>query len=151
MRLVVLAIDPGTTQSGWCMFDGQRVHVSGVEDNHGILQRIYRASRDGVDMLALERFEARGMPMSEDSIETVIWTGRFQQQWHSPNSVRLVKRSTVKLRLCGTSRAKDPHVRQAVIDKVGGKGTKAAPGPTHGVSSHAWSALAVALVALGVD
>ena len=142
---VILAIDPGTAQSGWVLFDGHRVHASGVEDNAAILQRIDRA---GVDMLALERFEARGMPMADDSIETVIWTGRFQQAWRSPESVVLVKRSAVKLHLCGAVRAKDPNVRQAVIDRLGGKGTKASPGPTYGVASHAWSALAVAVTVL---
>lgn len=145
---VILAIDPGTAQSGWVLFDGHRVHASGVEDNAAIIERIDRAARDGVGTLALERFEARGMPIAEDSIETVIWTGRFQQAWHSPDSVRLVKRIAVKLHLCGTARAKDPHVRQAVIDRLGGKGTKRDPGPTYGVASHAWSALAVAVTVL---
>src|SRR3546814_21052261 len=71
-----------------------------------------------VETLAIERFEARGMPMGEDSIETVIWTGRFVQAWRDPASVRMVKRREVKSHLCGSARAKDPNVRQALIDPV---------------------------------
>ena len=100
--------------------------------------------------LAVERFEARGMPIGDDSVQTILWTGRFVQAWHEPENVRMVKRSEVKLRLCGTTRAKDPNVRQALIDQIGPPGTKKAPGPTHGVTSHAWAALAVALVASGM-
>ena len=98
-------------------------------------------------VLAIERFEARGMAISDDSIETVLWTGRFRQAWHSPEEVRMIRRSEVKLALCGTTRAKDANVRQAVIDRLGPPGTKKQPGPTYGVTSHAWQALAVALLA----
>src|SRR3546814_7548008 len=79
------------------------------------------------------------MPMGEDSIETVIWTGRFVQAWRDPASVRMVKRREVKSHLCGSARAKDPNVRQALIDQVGAPGLKASPGPTYGVTSHAWA------------
>lgn len=141
---LTLAIDPGTTQSGWVLFDGYRVRCSGTDANATVLDMIAAAE---ADELVIERFEARGMPIGDDSIETVIWTGRFVQAWRSPESVRLVKRSAVKLHLCGTSRAKDPNVRQAVIDQVGAPGLKSSPGPTYGVTSHAWQALAVAVTA----
>lgn len=139
----VLGVDPGTTKSGWILWDGRKIIRSGVNENGWLLGFIGVAD---ADLLVIERFEARGMPMGEDSIETVIWTGRFQQAWRSPESVRLVKRSAVKLALCGTTRAKDPNVRQAVIDRCGAPGVKANPGPTYGVTSHAWQALAAAIV-----
>lgn len=143
--MLTLAVDPGTTQSGWVLFDGWRVLSSGTQPNHVVLAMI-RCSE--ADMLAIERFEARGMPMGEDSIETVIWTGRFVQAWRSPESVKLVTRRRVKSHLCGSSKAKDPNVRQALIDTVGQVGLKAEPGPCYGVSSHAWAALGVAVTAL---
>ena len=59
----------------------------------------------------------------------------------------------MKLALCGSARAKDANVRQAIIDRfagVGGKavavGTKKTPGPLYGISNHKWSALALCLV-----
>jgi len=56
----------------------------------------------------------------------------------------------VKLHLCGSARAKDTNIRQALIDRYGGSaaiGKKAAPGPLYGVSKDVWSALAVAVTA----
>lgn len=151
--MLIFAIDPGTTQSGWVLFSGQKVRASGTSPNAHVLERIrvlggYVANGlHEPTLLAVERFEARGMPIGDESIETLLWTGRFIQAWHKPDEVVRVKRSAVKLQLCGTSRAKDPNVRQALIDRLGPPGTKAKPGPTYGVSSHAWAALAVAVVA----
>jgi len=88
-----------------------------------------------------------GMPVGREVFETVRWIGRFQQAWHKPEEVRLIYRRDVKLHLCGSMRAKDPHVWQALIDKLGPVGTKASPGPLYGVKSHARSALAVAVTA----
>jgi hypothetical protein len=59
----------------------------------------------------------------------------------------LVFRRDVKLHLCGSARAKDPNIRQALLDRFGPVGTKKAPGPLYGVKSHIWSALAVAVTA----
>ena len=64
-----------------------------------------------------------------------------------PQPITLCYRKDIKLHLCGTTKARDPNVRQALIDRLGKPGTKKNPGPTYGVSSHAWSALAVAVYA----
>lgn len=144
---ITLAIDPGTQQSGWVLFDGVRALDSGTMANAEVLRLISAHSGGGIDSLAIERFEARGMAIGEDSIRTILWAGRFQQAWRSPESVLLVKRSAVKSHLCGTQKAKDSNVRQALIDLLGEPGRKASPGPTYGVSSHAWAALAVAVTA----
>lgn len=153
MKPPILAIDPGTQQSGWAVLDSGRVKESGVSPNASVLERIrvlggyIKAGLHAPMTLAVERFEARGMAIGDESVETVMWTGRFIQAWHHPEAVVRVKRSAVKLHLCGTTRAKDANVRQALIDKLGPPGTKKAPGPTHGVASHAWAALAVAVTA----
>jgi hypothetical protein len=87
------------------------------------------------------------MPVGREVFETCVWIGRFQQVWRDPEAVKLVYRRDVKLHLCGNSRAKDANIRQALIDKLGPVGTKAAPGPLYGVRSHAWAAVAVAVTA----
>lgn len=142
----ILAIDPGTTVSGWAILDGNRVVDSGVSDNAGLL---YVLSEMPADSLAIEVFEARGMPIGQDSIETILWTGRFIQAWESERNISItrVRRSEVKLHLCGTARAKDANIRKALIDRLGPPGTKKTPGPTYGVTSHAWAALAVSVTA----
>lgn len=154
MARLVLAVDPGTTESGWVLFDGATVAASGVHPNHDVLRRVQTGQ--GADVLAIEMMKARGMPTSNDEFRTLVWVGRFMQAWREPDAVRLVYRMDVKLHLCGSMRAKDPNVRLALIDLFpptgGGKvpqiGIKARPGPLFGVSSHAWPALAVAVTAL---
>lgn len=144
---VILAIDPGTTESGWCLLrpNGGRIDA-GVSSNTDLLAGLAYMP---ADVMAIEVFEARGMPIGQESIETIIYTGRLMQAWG--HSVRRVKRSEVKRHLCGSLRAKDGNVRQALIDLYGGKdaavGRKATPGPLYGIASHAWAALAVAVTA----
>lgn len=147
---VILALDPGTTQTGWVLFDGERVLEAGVMPNALMLERLQTRR---AEVLAIEMIASYGMAVGREVFETCVWIGRFQQAWHAPESVRLVYRKDVKSHLCGSPRAKDPNVRQALIDLFpptgGGKvrqvGTKAQPGPLYGVSSHAWPALGVAV------
>lgn len=146
--MIVLAIDPGTLQSGWVRFDGRRVLDSGVSPNETILRMVAESAGD---VLAIEKIEAMGMAVGAEVFETVHWSGRFLQAWREPAKVRRITRRQVKLGLCGSMRAKDPHIRQALIDMLGAPGTKKAPGPTYGVTSHAWSALALAVIATGGD
>lgn len=148
----ILAIDPGTTESGWCVYDGSRVIDSGVLPNDDMLVKVC-ASR--ADRLCIEMIASYGMAVGREVFETCVWIGRFQQAWHKPEGVELVYRRNVKLHLCGTAKAKDTNVRQALLDMFprtgGGKtpqiGTKGQPGPLYGVSSHAWPALGVAVTA----
>lgn len=151
----ILAIDPGTEQSGWCAFDGEHVIASGVMPNAELLIYLQR-QRFGINgcRLAIEMVASYGMPVGREVFETVRWIGRFQQAWHEPDDVTLVYRKDIKLQLCGTTKAKDSNIRQALLDLFprtgGGKtpqiGIKSKPGPLYGVSSHAWAALAVAVV-----
>jgi hypothetical protein len=141
---VILAIDPGTTESGWVLLADGRVKASGIDGNETMLAFI-----DGhaADTLAIEMIASYGMAVGREVFETCVWIGRFQQAWRNPSAVRLVYRRDVKLHLCGSPRAKDPNIRQALIDMLGAPGTKRQPGPTYGVTSHAWAALGVAVTA----
>ena len=146
--MTILAIDPGTTESGWVLFDGKRVLASAIYPNAEALVHLLRGWTAGADALAIEMIASYGMPVGREVFETCVWIGRFQQAWRAPDEVRLVYRRDVKLHLCGSPKAKDANIRQALIDKLGPVGTKAAPGPLYGVKSHAWAALAVAVTAL---
>lgn len=149
--MIILALDPGTTDTGWCILSGSDVLGSGVFSNARTLELVQRTH---ADVLAIEMISSYGMAVGKEIFETVRWIGRFQQAWRDPEAVELVYRIDVKLHLCGSARAKDPNVRQALIDMYpasgGGKkpqiGTKSSPGPLYGVSSHAWPALAVAVL-----
>lgn len=144
---MILAIDPGTTESGFVVFDGHRVIRSGVADNRQILGTVIAtaARSSAFETLAIEMIASYGMAVGKDVFETCVWVGRFQQTWRDPAAVQLVYRRDVKLHLCGNARAKDPNIRQVLLDTLGPVGTKGNPGPCYGVKSHAWAALAVAV------
>lgn len=155
MNLSLIAIDPGTEKSGWCVFDGAVVAASGVMSNAEMLTYLQRKHFEiNGHGLAIEMIASYGMPVGREVFETCLWIGRFIQAWHQPETVQLIYRRDVKTHLCGTAKAKDANVRRALLDRFprlgGGKtpqvGTKAAPGPLYGVSTHAWSALAVAML-----
>jgi len=156
--MTILAIDSGTTQSGWVLFEDEGGFIinCGVLPNCDMLDVV---KHERADTLAIEMIASYGMAVGKEVFETCVWIGRFVQAWRDPEAVRLVYRRDVKLHLCGSPRAKDPNVRQALIDLFpatgGGKvpqvGTKGQPGPLYGVSSHAWPALGVAVTAAGVS
>lgn len=156
----ILAIDPGTTESGWCILDdGQLIHsdvyVNADTADFNMMELV--ASRAGgyytglCDVLAIEMVASYGMPVGSEVFRTVWWTGRFAESWmeNGGSDPIEVYRKDVKLHLCNSPRAKDANIRQALIDRWGGKdaaiGNAKKPGPLHGVKSHAWAALAVAV------
>jgi len=117
--------------------------------NAGVLECLNRHASLAVDIV-IEDCENMGQVMGYDMITTIRWSGRFWERarFHGAD-VHFLKRSAVKLHLCGSRRAKDPNVRMALCDRFGGekaaKGKKANPGPLFGIASHAWSALALAI------
>lgn len=141
---MIFAIDPGTTRSAWVLYDeGAIVLDHGIADNAEFITDLRGRS---FPMVLIEKIESYGMAVGEEVFTTVMWVGRFIEALH-PTPVVLVPRKHVKLTLCGSMRAKDPNIRQALIDRwgEGWKGSKAAPGPLYGIAGDEWSALAVAV------
>lgn len=154
----IFALDPGNMDTGWVIYDAaaRRVVECGNTPNQELLRKVQTQwsvsleRGEPVPSLVSEMMRARGMPTSNDEMETLVWIGRFKQAWHRPDEVRLVYRQDAKLHVTGSPKAKDANVRQALIDHVGKPGTRKAPGPTFGVSNHAWAALCVAVYAAEV-
>lgn len=141
----ILAIDPGPNESAWVEFDGERVIDHGITCNDDVRMIV---ALDRLRPLIVEGIACYGMPVGKETFDTCIWIGRFIEA-HLGNYA-LVYRPAVKMHLCHSMRAKDPMVRQALIDRFGpGKeaaiGRKKTPGPLYGISSHCWSAMAVAV------
>jgi hypothetical protein len=140
----ILAIDPGPTRSAWLILeDGMPLWPAyDIEDNDSVLAAV----RTGLwfpDVLVIEEVRSYGMPVGREVFDTVRWTGRFQEA--SPIPVAWLGRKEIVVHLCGSPRAKDPNVRQALLDRFGGKGTKADKGPLFGIAADLWSALAIAV------
>ena len=148
----ILAIDPGCEQSGIVQWEFQKIKDHRIERNHCVLTAIEGCVRmSDYPLLAIEKIESYGMAVGADVFETCVWTGRMIQAWieagGNDNRIVRIPRKDIKIHLCGTTKANDANVRQALIDRIGPPGTKAKPGPTYGIKSHEWAALAVAVVA----
>lgn len=149
----VIAIDPGPQKSALIICNGGKPEITRYSPNEDFLPwlRAWRETGTApVCPLVIEMIGhyGSGMPAGKEVFDTCVWIGRFTEAYGADNTHRLL-RATVKTHLCGTPRAKDANVRQALIDRFGGKekaiGRKASPGPLYGVVSHLWSALAVAI------
>ena len=150
---MILAIDPGPQQSGFVLFNEQTrgVLASGVRSNQGMMGVIDAWNVEPSCRCAIEMIASYGMPVGKEVFDTCVWIGRFMENWESTKlaegTLRLVYRKDVKMHLCGSTKAKDANVWQALLDKLGPVGTKKHPGPLYGIKSHARAALAVAVTA----
>lgn len=149
-----LAIDPGTTHSAYTVTGYNHVPITfGKIPNHQLLAEL-PAMGFAVDRVAIEMVASYGMPVGADVFTTCVWAGRFIQRLddaanHLP--VHLIPRKDIKLHHCGSSRAKDSNVTQALVDRFApgvpnhGKGRKTAPGWFYGFSADVWAAYALAV------
>jgi hypothetical protein len=145
--MLILAIDPGTTASGvvvWCPHT-KKVHEAHSEMlNSEVRQRLLNEWT--AQEVVVEWIQAMGMAVGRETFETCRFIGRLEEIAYARNQpFHLITRGTVKMKLCGNMRAKDPNIRRALLDLYGEVGTKKTPGPLYGVSSHAWQALACAV------
>lgn len=155
--MLILALDPGDTQTGWCEYDTNTqlpVHY-GLDPNPDVLSHIQRRTK--ADALVIEMIASYGMPVGKSIFDTCVWIGRYEQAWiemaalilHPPSKI---ERKQVKMHLCGTTGAKDSNIRQAVMDRYGSTreraiGVKANPGPCYGMKKDIWAATALAITA----
>lgn len=139
----VIAIDPGTEQSGFVVWD-EGVVEAAVIPNAEMLARIIQNDFGGAELCGIEMVASYGMAVGKEVFETVFWIGRFYERSQRNMTTIRVYRKDIKIHLCGTVKAKDANIRAALIDKLGAPGTKKNPGKTYGISGHLWAALAVA-------
>jgi hypothetical protein len=98
-------------------------------------------------VVACEHLQCFGMAVGASVFETAYWIGDFRCSCKANGALWLpVYRSEVKMHFCNSMRAKDPNIRQVLIDRLGKPGTKKNPGATYGVKGDIWSALAIAVM-----
>ena len=152
-----MAIDPGPERSAWLLLEGSGVRGFGITPNLALVAKLRARSPSGrlweagdADVLVIENIEPRyGLSTGWETLDTARWVGRFEEAAQSL-TVELLKRSSILRHLGIASRGNaDQGVRMALIDRYGGKavaiGTVKAKGPLHGIATHCWSALAVAV------
>lgn len=150
---MILAIDPGTTESGVVLMDDyyDPVFLDIVPNNKLVsvlgLEIGERKPHVVIEMIG---HYGTGMPAGKDVFDTCIWIGRFIESFARMGLfVRTIPRKTVTLHLCNSVRAKDQNVIQALVDRFDrehgkyGKGTKDNPGFFFGFRDHIWQAFAL--------
>lgn len=152
--MIVCGIDPGPVETAYVVYNSRSMTLEDFAyiPNDELLEylRVLHAVRTvkQYESYAVEMIASYGMPVGAEVFETCVMIGRLIEAVQ-PIPVHRVYRKNVKLNLCGSMRAKDANVRQALIDMFGGKdraiGRKASPGPLYGVKGDVWSALGVAV------
>lgn len=140
----ILAIDPGTTVSGWVLWDGFRVLHKGIDPNENMLGFLpLSCPYDCV----IEQMSCYGARVGRETFEAIHWSGRIYEAWlrsfGKPPS--RIERREVKKHLCGSATANDAAIWAVLVDRFGAPGTAKAPGILYKVSSHQRAALALAV------
>ena len=150
--MLIMAIDPGNEWSGWVVYEtADKCPLKWCKSpNSDLLNRIEYTEED-IEWCAIEQVASYGMAVGKEVFETVYWSGIFAHAFGLERVVR-IPRKDVKIHLCGSLKAKDSNIRQAIVDRYGGKdkaiGTKKTGyGPLHGINSDVWAALSVAITA----
>lgn len=145
----IFAIDPGNTESGYAVIRMPDFKVIRKEKiNNNELLKIIPIITASIDDFAIEMVASYGMPVGKDVFETCVWIGRFIQKAR-PKLHHFVYRKDEKICLCGSLKAKDSNIRQALINRYAtfdfknGKGVKKNPDTFYGVSKDIWQAIAV--------
>lgn len=152
---LIVAIDPGNIQSGYAVVR---------YDDHDIVEVIEKGKVDNAEIfsvidryhdydLAIEMIASYGMAVGREVFDTCVYIGRFLQYAQGKaKDIQYVYRKEEKILLCGSMKAKDSNITQALVDLYApgepnnGKGNKKCPGFFYGFSKDAWSAFAVAVV-----
>jgi hypothetical protein len=146
-EVMILAIDPGTTESAYVLWDGKTIleHAK-LENRH--IHELYRMFE--LPDLVIEMVASYGMPVGREVFETCVWIGRFIGRYENicEKPVTLIVRNGVKMHLCHqTKGVNDSVIRQALIDRFGKPGTKKSQGLTYGLKADTWQAFALAVTA----
>ena len=143
---MILAIDPGNLESAYVtLYDDLKILSFGKIDNEVLLSHIYTRKFCDCEIVAIEMIASYGMAVGKTVFDTCVFIGQLKEAVANVNNpkVTYIYRKDEKINLCGSMKAKDSNIRQALIDRFGVVGVKKSPGWFYGVSKDVWSAIAV--------
>lgn len=125
-------------------------------DNEELRNKLVFANEQGWQWAAIEMVASYGMAVGREVFDTVLWIGRFYEALsiQMAQKPRLLCRIEEKRHICHDSRANDPAIRRALIDRFAthdlknGKGTSKNPDFFYGFKADIWAAYAVGLTAI---
>lgn len=163
---VILAIDPGTTQSAYCMMRPDYSIISAAKVGNDDVLKLVKVGE--YDELVIEYMEARHVQngvIGAETYDTCYWIGRYKQAAIDRGKpVNRVYRADERKRLVPTKKNKlpphpptvgqsaDAQIRATLIrrfakhDFKNGKGKAACKDTFYGFHADMWSACAVGVV-----
>ena len=146
----LLAIDPGNIESAYVILGEDYKPIEHAKVlNDELLEKLMHQSNDwDLTDMAIEMIASYGMAVGKTVFDTCVWIGRFLQAADYIPNKQLVYRKDEKMNLCGSMKAKDGNIRQALIDRFGVVGTKKNQGFFYGFSKDQWAAMAVGVTYL---
>lgn len=160
---MIFAIDPGNEYSAYVLLnDDLSVVRKDKVENWELLEIIHtlfylenydNVLKPNIKHVAIEAVASYGMAVGKTVFDTCIWIGRFYQAIYEQVGVKstFIYRKDEKMCLCGSMKAKDSNIRQALIDRFAkhdfknGKGTKKNPDWFYGFKADIWASYAVAV------
>ena len=143
----ICGIDPGTEKTAFVLWDTatETVIKNFTDANEKIIADL-RVAEEFEGIPVIEGIQHMGMPIGKSVLMTENFIGHLQERLldYTEKSY-LVYRGEIKCHFCGSARAQDTNIKQALIDRFGAIGTKKEPGKFYAVHGHEWSALAVAI------
>lgn len=144
---MILAIDPGNIESAYVLMDENTlkpIEFSKVK-NELLLGFLYGDRFTKANYFAIEMIASYGMAVGKEVFDTCVWIGRFYEAIEQMNCKEptYIYRKDEKMNLCGTMKAKDSNIIQALKDRFGDKGTKRLPGWFYGFKKDIWQAYSV--------
>lgn len=148
----ILAIDPGNLYSAYCLIDTDTMKPLQFDKTENAVVRSALEQKEKYDHAVIEMIAhyGTGMPAGKSVFDTCVWIGRFMETAERQGrTIDTVMRREEKLDLCGSMKAKDSNITQALIDRFApntpnrGKGRKSQPGFFYGFHADIWQAYAV--------
>lgn len=156
---LILAIDPANVQCGVVVLSTAEntLIFKGIVPNENINSVLEFVEEESIKRgncpvhVCIEMIASYGMSVGATVFETCVMIGRLLEKceafFDGQTPVR-VYRKDIKMFICGSMKAKDGNIRQALIDIYGEVGTKKAPNLFYNdsqvkMSKDIWAALAV--------
>ena len=153
-KKIRMAIDPGNTHSAYVVLkqtetvpETYEILEFGKIENDEMRKKIgSMCFKHDIEVLSIEMVASYGMPVGKEVFDTCVWAGRFIEVAEDCGTkTRLRYRKEVKIHLCGSMKAKDGNIIQALKDRFGDKGTKANPGYFYNFKADCWQAFALCI------
>jgi len=152
---ICFAIDPGNIHSAYCSID--TISLKPLAFGKITNAELYLLIKDSIfvedDSAVIEMIASYGMSVGKEVFDTCFWIGRYYETLSRKlyNPPQLLYRKEEKLHICGSMKAKDTNIRQALIDRFAkhdlknGKGTASNKDWFYGFKADFWAAYSVAI------